>query len=236
LSRAAGPVSLEVRDLGYGFQGATPLFDGLSFEVKPGERVALVGASGSGRGTLLDLLLGTRAPLGGFVRVDGVEIREVELDALRERAALVRGVEVVAGTVAENVRAGRALPDDEVRRALAAVGLLDVVACLPGGIHTPLGPLGRPLSGSQARRLVLARALAGRPGLLLVDELVDGVPPNARGAVLDALFAPDRPATVLLVTRDPDVIRRCDRVLVFDRPRLGRPAEVRAEGGASWVA
>ncbi len=231
-----GPLSLSVTGVSWALPDGRVLFDDVNLSVAAGERLALTGAPGSGRGTLLDLLAGAREPSGGHVRVDGVDLREVHLGAFRRRVVLVRGVELVAGTVADNVRVGRrGISDADIRLVLARLGLLEVVAALPDGLRTELGPHGKPLSGTQVRLLVLARALVGRPGLVLVDDLVDQLSPESSATVLDALLGASRDHTVVVVTRDPAVAARCDRRLTFERPDRSFTARVRIEGGASWV-
>lgn len=236
LPSTEGPLAVSASDVSYALPDGRVLFEGLAFSARAGERLAVTGAPGSGRSTLLDLLAGARSPASGHVRVDGVDLREVDLAALRRRVVEVRGVELVAGSVADNVRVGRrGITDAQVRAALARVGLLEAVAALPEGVWTELGPGGKPMSGTQVRLLVLARALVARPGLVLVDELVDQLPPEARDIVLDAILGASRDHTVVVVTRDPAVAARCDRQLTFERPERAFTARVRVEGGGAWA-
>jgi putative ABC transport system ATP-binding protein len=234
LPTASGPLSVEVRAVSR--SAGRALFADASWSLRPGERLALTGASGSGRSAMLELLAGGHLPDAGWVSIDGVDLRDVHLPSLRRRVVLVRGVELVVGTVADNVRAGRReVTDERVRAVLARVGLLEVVAALPAGLSTPLGPAGRPLSDTQVRLLVLARALAGEPGLLLIDDLLDQLGPTARAAALQALLGSSREHTVVVVTQDPVVAARCDRRLVFERPRDTSPAALTLDGGATWA-
>lgn len=208
------PLALEVHDLGYAYESDRRVLDGVSFAIRPGERVALLASGGSGKRTLLDLLVGARTPASGWIRLGGVDVRDVRRDDLGEHVALVRGIEIVEGTLAENVHLGR--PDvtpERARAALARVGLLDECAALADGLQTRVSPSGRPLSGSQCRRLMLARALAGAPRVLLVDDLVDTLSGPARDQVIDALLAGPRAATTVVVTRDPEVATRFDRTV-----------------------
>lgn len=236
LPTASGPLAVAVEDLSVQLPDGRSLFAGATWSVRPGERVALAGPPGVGRGTLLDVLAGDRDATSGAVLVDGVDLREVQRGPLRERVVAVRGLHLVEGTVADNVRVGRReVTDAEIRRVLARVGLSEAVAALPEGLWTPLGPTGRPLSGTATRLLVLARALAGRPGVLLVDDLLDGLAPEAKERVLDALLGGPRDTTVVVVTRDPAALARCDRRVFFERPAGSFTARVRAEGGGAWA-
>ena len=216
--RASASEGAEIlaRDVSFGFDGREPLFEGLSLDLRPGDRVVLTGQSGSGRSALVDVLLGLRPARDGRIEIDGVDLSDLDRRELRERTALVRGGELVLGTVAENIAFGRR--DIDARRArdaLRDVDLLDEIARMPDGLATRILPDGSPLSRGQAKRLVLARALAGRPSLLVIDGAVDGLEAGTRKTVLDAVFAPDAPWTVLVVTDDPAVISRCDRTLVL---------------------
>jgi ABC-type multidrug transport system fused ATPase/permease subunit len=202
------------------------VLDGLSFRISPGARVAVVGSAGSGTSTLLDVLYGLRQPQQGMVSIDGVDTRHWPLDELRRRVALARGHEIVDGTIAENVRLGRDdIGLDQVRRALEDVGLGEAVLEFPDGLDTRLRPGGSPLSSTQRARLVLARAIVGKPRLLLLDETLDGMDPATLAALERCLFAAENPWTLVLATRDPDLVRRCDRVI-----RLGEPQPIEMGG------
>ncbi|HJL19951.1 MAG TPA: ATP-binding cassette domain-containing protein [Sandaracinaceae bacterium LLY-WYZ-13_1] len=205
----------------FGFQGREALLRGLDLSVEPGQRVAISGVSGSGRTALVDVLVGLREPGSGRVEVDGMDVRDLHRSALRSRVAVVRGVEIVVGTIADNVTFGR--PDvgpAEVREALRQVDLLDEIAQLPDGLRTVITPTGAPLSGGQAERLTLARALAGRPSLLVVDRALDGLDAHTREHVLGAVFSADAPWTLLVITDDPAVTIRCGRTLALEDGRL----------------
>ncbi len=207
---------LAVRALAFAFEGRAPLFEDVDLELAPGERAALLGESGSGRSALLEVLAGLRRPTEGSVELDGAAIEDLEPRALRERVALVRGDEIVAGTLVDNLAFGRTAVDPaQMREVLSALGLWDEVSRLPEGLATHVLPDGSPLSRGGARRVALARAIAGRPSLLLVDGALDGLDPRTRDRVIDALFAPDAPWTLLVVTDDPEVLARCDRTFVL---------------------
>jgi ABC-type bacteriocin/lantibiotic exporter with double-glycine peptidase domain len=190
-----------------------------SLHVRPGERVAVVGAQGSGKSTLLDLLFGLRTPDRGYVELDGLDLRDVRLESLRDQIAMVKGIEAFDGTLLDNVRMGRdryGLP--EVRDVLAAVRLLDDVAEFPDGLNMTLVAGGAPLSVGQAQRLMLARAILGKPRLLVLDETLDAMPPAMREQVLPDLFDRRHPWTVVVVTHKPDVAKACDRTVTLVRP------------------
>jgi len=219
----AGPASLRLRHVSYAYEDghghSRAVLDHLDATVPAGARVAVVGPSGSGKSTLAELLYGLREPTHGSIELDGVDLRDVRLDALREQVALVSSLEIFAGTLAENVAMGRPYVTlADVRAALAQVELLDEVRALPDGLHTRLVPGGSPLSLGQARRVLLARALLGRPRLLLLDETLDELDDRSQGLILDAVLAPGAPWTALVITHRDDVAARCDRRLELRRP------------------
>lgn len=198
-----------------------PLFENVSLSIASGARVAVVGPSGAGKSTLVDLLFGTRVPKAGRIDIDGVDLRDLDLAALREQIALVRDVEIFDGTIAENVRVGR--PDvngNDVRAALEAVGFYAEVTALPEGLDTRLHTGGAQLSQGQARKLCVARAVAGKPRLILLDVALSDLDPASRKPILAALFDREAPWTLLVTTHDREILRSTDEIHVFDERRL----------------
>lgn len=201
---------------------AAPLID---LRIAPGERVAIKGANGSGKSTLVDILYGSLRPARGSVSVEGVDLRSLDHARYRSAVAVVRGTEVFDGTILDNVRVGRPeVSNQDVRDAIAAVSMLDEVMSLPEGLNTPLKPDGLPLSSGQSRRLMLARAIVGRPKLLILDEALDGVDDDARTKITRAIFGPSARWTVLLTTHSSEVAALCDRKLQIERGLLSPEA------------
>lgn len=226
---ASAGAHVRVEGLAFGFEGRETLFSDVDLELRPGEAAVLTGVSGAGRSALVDVLLGLREPRAGRVTIDGLELGDLDRAELRDRTALVRGSEVVVGSIADNVAFGRRDIDvSQIRDALRAVDLLDEVASLPEGLATRIMPDGAPLSRGQATRLVLARAIAGRPSLLVVDGALDALDPKTRARVLDTVFDDDAPWTLLAITDDQAVRQRCVRTLALadGRVRDFTPAEV----------
>jgi len=183
-------------------------------EVKPGERVAVFGPSGGGKTTLLETLALLRVPKDGLLEFDGIDARSLDRAATRLQLAYVGQSETFADTVAENIRVGRAdLTSADVRRALEMVGLADEVARLPQGVATPLASDGRPLSANAISRLSIARALAGKPRLLLINGLLDSLDMHDCPALLESLFDRAAPWTLVVVTARDDIKNRCDKAV-----------------------
>lgn len=215
---------VELRKVRFAYDPARPVLDDLSLTLAPGTRAAIVSATGYGASTLLDLIFGLRRPDQGMVLIDGVDLRHWDLATWRNQVAIVRGQEIVAGTIAENVRLGRLEIDlDAIRRALESVGLMEAVLKFPDGLDTRLSVGGRPLSSSQRMRLVLARAIVGDRRLLLLDESLEGLDLATFQQIEGYLFNQRHPWTLLLVTRDPDLVKRCDQTIHLGECRLGPP-------------
>jgi ABC-type bacteriocin/lantibiotic exporter with double-glycine peptidase domain len=184
------------------------------WHVASNERVALVGPPGSGKTTLFEVLCGLREPGHGVVEVDGIDLRGLSLERLREQVALVEGSDLFIGTVGENIRVGRTdLSPTEVQEALQVVGLTGIVHALPHGLDTPLMPNGGPLSASQALRLTIARALVGRPRLLILDGALDALDLRECPGLLNRLFDRAAPWTLIVASANPAVLGMCDRTI-----------------------
>jgi ABC-type bacteriocin/lantibiotic exporter with double-glycine peptidase domain len=215
---------VELRGVGYTPPDGLPLLQNQNLQIQPGSTWGLVSPGGLGGSALLDILAGLREPTSGQVLLNGIDLRLWNLAELRRQVFLVRGQDIVQGTILENVRLGR--PDigiDEVNRALDCVGLLEAVHRMPDGLETALSPGGHPLSSSQRSRLILARAIIRKPRLLLVDESLDGLEIETLERLEAALFDAREPRTLVLVTRDPDLIRRCDHSVHLGDCHLSRP-------------
>jgi putative ABC transport system ATP-binding protein len=180
--------------------------------LEPGARLGLAGHSVA-HTRLLDALYGRRETEHVAVRLDGRELHQIEPESLRDHVALVRGAELVGGSILDNLD-GHAGPNvgEDLDRLLDRVGLRELSASLPEGLATRIHPDGAPLDHTVARRLALVRALLAEPRLLLIDGGLDdlGLSPTQRHALLDWLFDRARPWTLLVVTQDPHLLARCD--------------------------
>jgi len=211
---------LKLIDLSFAYGGARSALNEVNLAVQPGDRVQIVGRHGSGKSTLADLLFGLRTPNGGRIEIDGVDVREISLESLRRQVAVVKDIEMIDGSIGENVGMGRtSVSPADIREALEAIGMLDEIRDLPDGVATMLSSTGAPLSSGQARRLMLARAIAGKPRLLVLDDFLDDLDVDARIKALQALASPDRRWTLVVMTRHDDPFEEARRIIRL--PDLG---------------
>ncbi len=199
-----------------------PVLNDLSFDIQPGQRVGVVGATGSGKTTLISLLLRFYDVQSGRITIDGVDIKDMDLRDLRSRFGLVlQDVHVFSGTIADNVRLGRqTIDDDGVRRALEAVHADRFVGQLPDGIGTVVAERGATLSVGQKQLLSFARALAFNPQLLILDEATSSVDTETEMVIRDALRALMRGRTTLAIAHRLSTIQDMDMILVMHRGQL----------------
>ncbi len=193
-----------------------------SLTVKPGEVVALVGPSGAGKSTVFQLLLRFYDPKAGSISIDGVDVKAADLNALRERFALVSQDPVIfSGSVAENVRYGDLKASDaDVRAACDAAHVTEFANALPNGLDTELGERGVRLSGGQRQRVAIARAiLADRP-VLLLDEATSALDAESEVLVTDAIERLARKHTTLIIAHRLSTVQSADRIVVIDEGRV----------------
>jgi ABC-type bacteriocin/lantibiotic exporter with double-glycine peptidase domain len=225
LERTQGPATIEMVGVQFGF-GPVSVFRDFDLHWEAGERVAIEGAMGTGKSSLLDLLLALRTPSSGSITIDGCDYRDLRLDSLRKSVALVRDPEIFSGTIRENIRVGRKqYANDDVLRVLDSVGLLEEIRALEKGLDTRLSPDGRPLSQVQVTRLMLARALLAQPRLLLIDRALEDLDPPARQRICDMLFDPRAPWTLAVVSEREDVLERCTQRLTLGGPEVWKDAD-----------
>jgi ABC-type multidrug transport system fused ATPase/permease subunit len=219
-SDATGPAWMRFVDVGYAYDAADPVLDEISFDVPAGGTVALVGPTGSGKSTVAALAARLIDPDRGAVEIDGVDVRELTAGALAATVGLVPQVPFVFDdTVAGNVSLGRAgVGDEGVRAALRLAQAESFVERLPEGVLTPVGERGTSLSGGQRQRLTLARALAGRPRLLVLDDATSAVDPRVEAAILAGLRGAG--TSILVVAYRRATITLADEVVYMEHGRV----------------
>jgi len=196
--------------------------DDVSFVVRPGETVALVGATGSGKSTTLSLLHRAFDPQGGAIRIDGIDIRDLKLLALRRNIGVVfQEPMLFARSIEENLRVGKVEASDaEIVLALERAQAQDFVARQPEGIKTMVGERGRSLSGGERQRLSIARALLKDPPIMIFDEATAALDAATERQLQTALEAATRARTTFVIAHRLATIRGADRIFVFDQGKI----------------
>lgn len=223
------------RDVCFDYDGA-PVLRGLDLEIAPGEVVAVVGRTGAGKSTLVDLVLRFHDPTSGAIEIDGVDLRDYARDSFLDRVAVVTQEPFLFDlSVAENIRYGRReATDEEVRAAARAASADAFVQSLPQGYDTTVGEFGLRLSGGQRQRLTIARAIVADPAVLVFDEATSALDAATESAVQQAINDLRGERTIFLVAHRLSTIRHADRILVLDEGRIvqaGRHETLVAEPG-----
>ena len=229
--RIAGHV--EFSQVTLSFERGRPALEQVSFRARPGEVLAIVGPSGSGKSTIADLLLRLLDPDEGSVRVDGIDLRQMNLRVLRRHVARVEQDPcILHSSIAENIRYSRPTASDaEVRLAARQAALEPFIDSLPQGYDTIVGERGSALSSGERQRIATARAFLANPAVLILDEPTASLDPHSERVVIDGYETVMRDRTTIVITHRVDVASRADRVLVLEGSRLveqGQPAELAA--------
>ena len=227
---------IEFDDVSFHYPDGSPALKGLSFEVQPGETVAIVGPSGAGKSTVFNLLLRLYDPASGKVTVDDRDITHLRGADLRANIALVaQDAALFDDTVAANIRLGKMDSDEDgIRHAAVKADAADFIEGLPNGLQTSVGEGGRNLSGGQRQRVALARAILRDAPILLLDEATSALDADSEARVQAALteFAKDR--TTLVIAHRLSTVRNADRIIVMQDGRMvesGKHDELVAQGG-----
>jgi ATP-binding cassette, subfamily B, bacterial len=215
-----GAVSLQ--EVGFAYDGGRRVLEGISFDVPAGQSVAVVGPSGSGKSTLVSLLLRLYDPTEGRVLVDGRDVREYQVTALRKQMSVVLQEDLLFGlSIRENIALG--LPDasdKEIRAAARRARAHDFIEALPQGYDTVLAERGASLSGGQRRRIALARAAVRGAPILLLDEPTTGLDEASERDLIDSLMGLSTGITTFLVTHNLTLAARADVVVYLEHGRL----------------
>jgi ATP-binding cassette, subfamily B, bacterial MsbA len=220
LADVAGHLRAEA--VGFSYDPRSPVLANLSFEAKPGELVALVGPTGAGKTTVINLLHRFYDPTEGRITVDGEDLRDVTVESWYRQVALVPQETVLfGGTILDNIRYGTPHADEAaVQDASRAAHAHEFITGFPDGYHTMVGEKGVNLSGGQRQRIAIARAILKNPRVLLLDEATSSLDTESERLVQDALERLMKGRTTFVVAHRLSTIQRADRILVLDKGRL----------------
>ena len=213
---------IEMIGVGYSYAADAVALSGISLAVHRGEVVGLVGPSGGGKSTIVQILTRLRRPESGTVRIDGADYTTLTAASWSSLVALVpQEPQLMEGSIADNIRFWRStISDERVVEAAREAHIFDEIMEMPLGFSTQLGPGGSGLSGGQKQRVALARALAGRPGLLVLDEPTSALDARSEALVRDTLRALKGRTAVVVVAHRPSTLEVCDRVVTVDRGQI----------------
>jgi ATP-binding cassette subfamily C protein len=214
-------VGLRVEDVYFRYGDGFNVLDGVSLDIAAGEKVALVGASGGGKSTLVQIILGMYPPDSGELYFDGVNVKSIGLDVVRENVATVlQHPAMFNDSVRENLTLGRQPGEDAIWQALEIAQLRKVVEAMPAGLDTVIGRSGIRLSGGQRQRLAIARLVLADPKVVILDEATSSLDTDTEARLHAAMHAFLQHRTTLIIAHRLSAVRQADRVLVFDAGQI----------------
>src|SRR5215470_4655419 len=223
-ARPAPPLkgAIEFRDVSFGYEAGVPVLSHINLSTAPGEKLAIVGATGAGKSTLVSLVLRFYDPVSGLVLLDGEDIRKFLLQSVREQISLVLQDSLLfRGTIRENIIFGRTnARDEEILAAAVTANADEFIRGLPDGYESAVGERGTTLSGGQKRRIAIARAVLRDAPILILDEPTSGLDAVAERTVVDALGRAAARRTTLIIAHRLSTVRLADRIVVLDHGQI----------------
>jgi ATP-binding cassette subfamily B protein len=220
----------------FSYNGDRPVLRDLDLEVAPGEVIALVGHSGAGKTTIINLLLRFYDPQEGEIRIDGINIKDVTLTSLRHQIGVVpQDTMLFSGTIAQNIAYGQTELDfNAITNAAKIANAHDFISQFPQNYHTWVGERGANLSGGQRQRLAIARAILRNPRILILDEATSALDSESEVLVQEALERAMQNRTVFIIAHRLSTVRKADTILVLEKGNIvesGNHSQLLAQGG-----
>ena len=216
VSRVSGEISFN--DVSFSYENGIPVLEGIDFRVHPGQMVALVGSTGVGKTTLSSLISRFYEPTDGTITMDGIDIRDMTLESLRNQLSMVlQDVFLFNGTVAENIAYGcESATIDEIKAASEAACISEYIESLPEGYHTVIGERGVRLSGGQKQRLSIARAILRNSPILILDEATSSIDTETEREIQEAINRLAGTRTLIVIAHRLSTIRNADQIIVLE--------------------
>lgn len=213
--------SLEIKDITFQYEGGQPLLQGVTVDINQGEVIGVVGSSGAGKTTLVDIILGLLTPVSGHILYNGEIDLQDDIRGWQNKVGYVQqNIFLVDGSIRENIAYGvaeDAIEAQQVEQAASLAKLTEWILSLPDGFETSVGERGIGISGGQRQRIGIARALYHNPDLLLLDEATSALDNQTEKALMEDVYSMKNDRTIILIAHRLDTIRKCDRVIVLDK-------------------
>ena len=221
---------IKLENVWFEYNNHIPVLKDINLTIKKGEKLGIKGKTGSGKSTLVDLIIGLYKPKKGRILVDGVELNENNIKAWRRKIGYIpQTIYLFDGTIAENVAFGEEMDEEKVKRALKMANLLDFLERNHQGIYTRVGENGVMLSGGQKQRVAIARALYSDPEILVLDEATSSLDSQTEQKIMDEIYKLGKDKTMIIVAHRTSTLDRCNKVVEISDGKINECVELQAE-------